>query len=134
MTSFPPQGYRQCIVICQSSSEGAYEFMGWAARSPEIKGGVMKKFKWQLIVLACLFVTLTAVSEAQTVGLTLDVPFKFTAGEKVLPAGHYLSLAPQGGTLKMLGPNGAAAVAMTNQVSGNGSTGPGIVDFNCYGS
>lgn len=94
----------------------------------------MKKFGWQYLVLACFFAAVTIVSGAQTVGLTVDIPFQFNVGEKVLPAGHYVILAPQGDTLRILGPNGIAAVAMTNQVSGNRPSGAGIVDFNCYGN
>jgi|ERR1051326_6066414 hypothetical protein len=94
----------------------------------------MKKVRWQCVVLACFLAGFGVVSGAQTVGLTVDVPFQFNVGEKVLPAGHYVILAPQGDTLRILGPNGVAAVAMTNQVSGHRPSGAGIVDFNCYGN
>ncbi len=93
----------------------------------------MKKIAKQAVVLGCFFVVAVVVSSAQTVGLRVDIPFNFNVAEKVLPAGHYLILAPQGQTLKILGPNGAAAIAMTNPVSGRRTEGPGAVAFNCYG-
>jgi ABC-type hemin transport system ATPase subunit len=93
----------------------------------------MKKIAKQAMVLGCFFVVAVVVSSAQTVGLRVDIPFNFNVAEKVLPAGHYLILAPQGQTLKILGPNGAAAIAMTNPVSGRRTEGPGAVAFNCYG-
>ena len=93
----------------------------------------MKKIAKQALVLGCFFVLAVVVSSAQTVGLRVDIPFYFNVAEKVLPAGHYLILAPQGQTLKILGPNGAAAIAMTNPVSGRRTEGPGAVAFNCYG-
>jgi ABC-type hemin transport system ATPase subunit len=93
----------------------------------------MKKVAKQAMVLGCFFVVAVVVSSAQTVGLRVDIPFNFNVAEKVLPAGHYLILAPQGQTLKILGPNGAAAIAMTNPVSGRRAEGPGAVAFNCYG-
>jgi hypothetical protein len=93
----------------------------------------MKKIAKQALVLGCFFVLAVVVSSAQTVGLRVDIPFNFNVAEKVLPAGHYLILAPQGQTLKILGPNGAAALAMTNPVSGRRTEGPGAVAFNCYG-
>lgn len=93
----------------------------------------MRKIAKQAVVLGCFFVVGVVVSSAQTVGLRVDIPFNFNVAEKVLPAGHYLILAPQGQTLKILGPNGAAAIAMTNPVNGRRTEGPGAVAFNCYG-
>src|SRR5450759_3744752 len=75
----------------------------------------MKKIAKQAVVLGCFLVVAVVVSSAQTVGLRVDIPFNFNVAEKVLPAGHYLILAPQGQTLRILGPNGAAALAITNQ-------------------
>jgi len=63
----------------------------------------------------------------------MDIPFNFNVAEKVLPAGHYLILAPQGQTLRILGPNGAAALTMTSPASGRRPEGAGAVAFNCYG-
>jgi hypothetical protein len=93
----------------------------------------MKKNTKQAVVLGCFFVMAVVVSNAQTVGLRVDIPFNFNVAEKVLPAGHYLILAPQGQTLKILGPNGAAALTMTNPTSASRPEGPGAVAFNCYG-
>lgn len=93
----------------------------------------MKKHGLQ--ILACvLLLTLAAavVSSAQTVGLRVNVPFSFNVEEKVLPSGDYLILAPKVQTLRLFGPNGTAALAMTNQVSGKRPAGPGAVVFNCY--
>ena len=94
----------------------------------------MKKSGLRVFVLAFVVAALNVVTGAQTVGLALDVPFQFNVGDKVLPAGHYVILAPQGDTLRILGPNGTGAIAMASQVSGHRPTGMGIVDFNCYGS
>jgi len=93
----------------------------------------MKKIAKQASLLGCFFVVALIVSSAQTVGLRVDIPFNFNVAEKVLPAGHYLILAPQGQTLKILGPGGAAALIMTNPASGRRPEGPGAVAFNCYG-
>ena len=93
----------------------------------------MKRIAMQAVVLGCFFVMAAVVSSAQTVGLRVDVPFNFNVAEKVLPAGHYLILAPQGGTLRIMGPDGSAALAMTNPASGKRPEGPGAVAFNCYG-
>ena len=93
----------------------------------------MNKIATQALVLGCFFVVAVVVSSAQTVGLRVDIPFNFNVAEKVLPAGHYLILAPQGQILKILGPNGAAALTMTNPASGRRPEGPGAVAFNCYG-
>ena len=60
----------------------------------------MKNIAKQAVVLACFFVMAVVASNAQTVGLRVDIPFNFNVAEKVLPAGHYLILAPQGQTLK----------------------------------
>ena len=91
----------------------------------------MKKIAGQALMLTGMLVLAAFVSSAQTVGLKVEVPFQFNIGEKVLPAGHYLILAPQGGTLRISGPNGAAAIASTNQVSKRRPDGPGQIDFNC---
>ena len=93
----------------------------------------MRKIAKQAVVLGCFFVVAVVVSSAQTVGLRVDIPFNFNVAEKVLPAGHYLILAPQGGTLKILGPGGAAALTMTGPAGGKRPEGPGAVSFNCYG-
>lgn len=93
----------------------------------------MKKIAKQAVVLGCVFVVAVVMSSAQTVGLRVDIPFNFNVAEKVLPAGHYLVLAPQVQTLKILGPNGAAALAMTNTINRRRTEGPGAVAFNCYG-
>ncbi len=93
----------------------------------------MKGITKQALVLGCFFVVAVVVSRAQTVGLRVDIPFNFNVAEKVLPAGHYLILAPQGQTLKILGPHGSAALTMTNPSSANRPEGPGAVAFNCYG-
>src|SRR5271165_1097652 len=93
----------------------------------------MKTIARRAVVLGCFFVMAVVASNAQTVGLRVDIPFNFNVAEKVLPAGHYLILAPQGQTLKILGPNGAAALTMTNPTSVSRPKGPGAVAFNCYG-
>ena len=93
----------------------------------------MKNLGLQVFVLALLLVGISVASGAQTVGLAVEIPFQFNVGEKVFPAGHYVLLAPQGDTLRILGPNGSTGLAMTNQVSGHPPTGAGMVDFNCYG-
>lgn len=98
-----------------------------------VEEAFMKNFGLQVLVLALFVVGISVASGAQTVGLRADIPFQFNVGEKVLPAGHYVLLAPQGDSLRILGPNGSAALAMANQVSGHRNTGVGIVDFNCYG-
>ena len=92
----------------------------------------MKTIAKMAVVLTSMLVMAAIVSHAQTVGLRVNVPFQFNVGEKVLPRGQYLILAPQGGTLRIFGPNGEAALAMTNQVSGHRPEGAGVVDFNCY--
>lgn len=89
----------------------------------------MKKIAMYLAILLSFF----TVGSAQTVGLRVHIPFQFNVGDKVLPAGQYLILAPQGATLKILGPNGTAALAVINEVGGQRPDGPGMVDFNCYG-
>src|SRR5665811_2206527 len=91
---------------------------GPANGSQHKKEAVMRKIAKQVVLLGCFFVVAVVVSSAQTVGLRVDIPFNFNVAEKVLPAGQYLILAPQGQTLKILGPNGAAALAMTNPSSG----------------
>jgi len=93
----------------------------------------MKKIATHTLIIAGVLVMAAVVTSAQTVGLRVDVPFQFNVGEKALPAGEYLILAPQGGTLRITGPNGAAAIAITNLVSGHRPDGPGMIDFNCYG-
>jgi hypothetical protein len=93
----------------------------------------MKKLALYALVLIG-FSAGVVVSGAQTVGLRVDVPFNFNVAEKVLPAGSYVILAPQGGSLRLQGPNGVAAIAMTNQISGRWPEGPGAVALNCYGS
>ena len=95
----------------------------------------MKKIAFYALVLVCFSTANAELVQAQTVGLRVDVPFNFNVAEKVLPAGQYLILAPQGGTLRISGPNGSAAVAMTNQISGARPLGgAGAIVFNCYGS
>lgn len=93
----------------------------------------MTKIAMYGVVLVSFLTVAAQVGSAQTVGLRVGIPFQFNVGDKVLPAGQYLILAPQGGTLRILGPNGAAALAVTNEVSGQRPDGPGLVDFNCYG-
>jgi hypothetical protein len=94
----------------------------------------MKTIAKRAMVLGCFLTLVVVVSSAQTVGLRVDIPFAFNVAEKILPAGHYLILAPQGQTLKILGPNGAAALAMTTSASGRRPDGPGAIAFNCYGN
>ena len=89
-----------------------------------------------LLTLACswLVIVLAPVpSGAQEVALKVTIPFDFNVAEQVLPAGDYLIQAPAGQKLRILGPNGASALAVTNQVSGSRPSGPGFVVFNCYG-
>ena len=94
----------------------------------------MKKIATYVLVFACFSTLAVLVSNAQTVGLRVDIPFNFNVAERALPAGQYLILAPQGGTLRITGPNGAAALTMTNEISGRYPlAGPGAVVFNCYG-
>lgn len=93
----------------------------------------MKKIAMQALILGSFWVVAVVVSNAQTVGLRVDIPFNFNVAEKVLPAGHYLILAPQGGTLRLQGSGGAAALAMTDPASGSRPEGPGAVSFRCYG-
>ncbi len=92
----------------------------------------MKKIAFFALVFVCFSTAAVTLSRAQTVGLRVAVPFEFNVEEKVLPAGQYLILAPQGGTLRILGPNGSAALAMTNPAKAH-RFGPGTVAFNCYG-
>jgi len=92
----------------------------------------MKKFMLQTLGCACVFAATAGLCNAQTVGLRVSIPFDFNVAEKVLPAGHYLILAPRGDKLELLGPNGSAALVITNQVSGKHLEGPGSVVFNCY--
>lgn len=94
----------------------------------------MKKLVSQALAFTFFLTTAAAVvSRAQTVGLRVSIPFDFNVSDKVLPAGDYLILAPKAQMLKLLGPNGTAALAITNQVSGTRPAGPGVVVFNCYG-
>lgn len=94
----------------------------------------MKKLVLQALAFIFFFTAAAAVvSRAQTVGLKVNIPFDFNVSDKVLPAGDYLILAPKAQMLKLLGPNGTAALAITNQVSGTRPVGPGAVVFNCYG-
>lgn len=91
--------------------------------------------KLMFLALAFIFVFTTAaavVSRAQTVGLRVNIPFDFNVSDKVLPAGDYLILAPKAQILKLLGPKGTGALAVTNQVSGTRPAGAGVVVFNCY--
>ena len=93
----------------------------------------MKKIAFFALACVCFSTVVVTLSYAQTVGLRVAVPFEFNVEEKVLPAGQYLILAPQGGTLRILGPNGSAALAMTNPAKAH-RFGPGTVAFNCYGN
>ena len=87
-----------------------------------------------MLALMLFFTTAAAVvSSAQTDGLRVNIPFDFNVSDKVLPAGDYLIQAPMGQTLKLFGPNGTAALAITNQIHAKRPTGPGEVVFNCYG-
>jgi len=92
----------------------------------------MKKLMLQALGFAYFFSASAGVTSAQTVGLRVNIPFDFNVAEKVLPAGHYLILAPRGDKLELLGPNGSAVLAITDQVSGKRPEGPGAVVFNCY--
>ncbi|HKF01430.1 MAG TPA: hypothetical protein VKB49_03920 [Candidatus Sulfotelmatobacter sp.] len=93
----------------------------------------MKKFAFYAIAFICVSSAANVVSQAQTVGLKVNIPFNFNIEENVLPAGQYLILAPQGGTLRIEGPDGAAALAMTNPVIGTRPEGAGALSFRCYG-
>lgn len=89
-----------------------------------------------VLTLACgLLLTLvaTVASSAQTVGLRLNVPFSFNVDEKVLPPGDYVVLSPQAQRLTILGPDGAAALALVNQTSGKRPAADGALVFTCYG-
>ncbi len=92
----------------------------------------MKKIAFFALTFVCFSTAAVTLSRAQTVGLRVAVPFEFNVEEKVLPPGQYLILVPQGGTLRIVGPNGSAALAMTNPAPGH-RLGPGTVAFNCYG-
>jgi len=92
----------------------------------------MKSVGCRYFVLASLFAGLSVVSAAQTVGLSVDVPFEFNVGEKLLPAGHYLINAPQGHTLRIVGPKGVDAMVLTNPVRGNRPARVRVINFNCY--
>jgi len=93
----------------------------------------MKKLAFYAMALMCVSSIGMVRSQAQTVGLKVNIPFSFNIQEKVLPAGQYLILAPQGGYLTIEGPDGTAALAMTNPASGSQPEGPGTVSFRCYG-
>src|SRR5689334_2040116 len=129
--------HHPCIVIACLGSDRSSRFTylapvekGWNRE----KEAVMKKLLFQGLACVCFFsAAVVVVSRAQTVGLRADIPFSFNVDEKVLPPGNYLILAPEGQMLKILGPNGNAALAITNQVSGKPPAQPGAVVFNCYG-
>ena len=93
----------------------------------------MRKITNQALAVVSFLVLMAGVSIAQSVGMNVDIPFTFNLAEKVLPAGHYLILAPSGDNLKIMAPNGTAVIALTNQVNGKRPNGPGEVSFNCYG-
>ena len=93
----------------------------------------MKNLAMHVLAYALVFTMTAVVANTQTVGLRVDIPFNFNVAENALPAGHYLILAPQGQTLRILGPNGVAAVTVANPVSGKRPQGAGAVAFNCYG-
>ena len=86
------------------------------------------------LIVTCFVAGFCALSAAQTVGLTVDVPFQFNVGEKVLSAGPYVLLAPQDNTLSIVGRNGMTITAKANLVGGQRPDSPGMVSFNCYGS
>ncbi len=86
------------------------------------------------LIITCFVAGFGALSAAQTVGLTVDVPFQFNVGEKVLSAGPYLILAAPDDTLRILGRDGMTITAKANQVSGQRRDGGGLVSFNCYGN
>lgn len=92
----------------------------------------MKKFMLHAFGCVCFYAATAGVTSAQTTGLRVNIPFDFNVAEKVLPAGHYLILAPRGDKLELLGSNGSGVLAITNQVSGKHPEGPGAVVFNCY--
>jgi len=93
----------------------------------------MKKIGMQAWALICFLVLMISVSGAQEVGLRVDIPFNFNVAKKVLPAGHYLILAPSSELLKIVGPDGGTAIAITNRVRDRRPQGIGAVIFNCYG-
>src|SRR3974390_1625499 len=94
----------------------------------------MQCFGCRALIIVCFVAGFGGMSAAQTVGLTVDIPFQFNVGETVLPAGHYVILAPESDTLKILWQNGMTITAKANQVSGQPPDGTAMVSFNCYGN
>ena len=94
----------------------------------------MHCFGCRFLLAACFVAGFRALSAAQTVGLTVDVPFQFNVGETVLPAGHYVILAPGDDAVKILGQIEMTVTAKANEVIGQPPDGAGRVSFNCYGN
>ena len=92
----------------------------------------MKRIMLGAVACACFILGGASASRAQTVGLRVNIPFDFNVAERVLPAGHYLILAPRRDKLEILGPNGSTTLAITNGISGKRPEGPGAVVFSCY--
>jgi hypothetical protein len=92
----------------------------------------MKKIMLEALACTCFVLGASSASRAQTIGLRVNIPFDFNVAERVLPAGHYLIQAPRRDKLEILGPNGSATLAITNEISGKRPEGPGAVVFNCY--
>ncbi|HTS38822.1 MAG TPA: hypothetical protein VMH04_24320 [Candidatus Solibacter sp.] len=94
----------------------------------------MHCFGCRFLIAACLVAGFRTLSAAQTVGLTVDVPFQFNVGETVLPAGHYVILVPEDDAVKLLGQNEMTIKVKANHVSAPPRDGAGMVSFNCYGN
>jgi len=62
----------------------------------------MKKRMWFTFSISTLVVALAAPLMAQTLMLKANVPFEFTIGNKVLPAGEYLVKSDAGSSTVLL--------------------------------
>jgi hypothetical protein len=88
-----------------------------------------------IALLAIANVALAGTSYAQSIGVRAKVPFAFTVGDKVLPAGDY-TIKSESTHLIMIENHdhaGEAALSLVNEAS-NGSPSGGKLRFKKYGS
>jgi hypothetical protein len=94
----------------------------------------MKEQFIKALVAAILAFVLPARLPAQSLPMTVDVPFSFHLGDAALSSGRYIVRARLGNVLQILPIEGGGVNVLTNAVVANETPHKGALEFRRYGS
>jgi hypothetical protein len=103
------------------------------------KGGNMRLENGRLALVAALvgsvlgILNISVPAQAQSLPMSVNIPFDFHVGERVLPAGTYIVLR-QGEAIQLSDKKGHSAFVLSNAVANKAAKLDNQIVFNNYGS